>query len=104
MMIFAGVCSILAAVILPETFAPVILQKKARRLRKVDPVANAKVFAEHEKQDWSFRGIIHRTLFRPFQMLVMEPILVLITVYLSLVYGVLYARESNLLLFASHFD
>ncbi|OBZ78053.1 putative transporter mfs2 [Grifola frondosa] len=91
MMIFAGTCTAIAIIFLPETFAPVLLQKKAQRLRKADPKANADVYAEHEKADWSLKGIIHRTLYRPIQMLMMEPILVLVTIYLSLVYGVLYA-------------
>lgn len=38
-----------------------------------------------------------RTLFRPFKMLVMEPILVLVTVYISIVYGLLYARTPPIL-------
>ncbi|KAG6845939.1 hypothetical protein H0H93_015960 [Arthromyces matolae] len=84
MMIFAGVCTLGVVVAIPETYAPVILLKKAKRLRKADPVANKDVYAEHEKQDWSIRGVIHRTLFRPFHMLVLEPVLVLITIYLSL--------------------
>ncbi|KAH8826531.1 MFS polyamine transporter [Flagelloscypha sp. PMI_526] len=94
MMIFAGVSSVIAALTLPETFAPVILRKKARRLRKADPVANAHVFASLEREDWSLRGVLHRTLYRPIIMLAKEPILVLVTIYLSLVYGVLYALFS----------
>ncbi|TFK32378.1 MFS polyamine transporter [Crucibulum laeve] len=91
MMIFAGVCTLIMIPLLPETYAPILLQKKARHLRKADPVGKKNIYAEHEKQDWSLKGIIHRTLFRPFQMLAMEPILVLITLYLSVVYGLLYA-------------
>ncbi|KAI0711743.1 MFS polyamine transporter [Earliella scabrosa] len=91
MMMFAGACTVLAVVFLPETYAPVILQWKAQRLRKADPEANAKVYAEHERSDWSISGILHRTLYRPVQMLIQEPILLLITIYLSLVYGILYA-------------
>jgi hypothetical protein len=49
------------------------------------------LYAEAERLDRSAKGILHRTLFRPFTMLAMEPILVLATIYLSLVYGVLYA-------------
>lgn len=93
MMMFAGVCTVIAIVFLPETYAPVLLQWKAQRLRKADPEANAKLYAEHEHSDWSLSGIIHRTIYRPVQMLIQEPILLLITIYLSLVYGVLYARE-----------
>ncbi|KAL1938779.1 hypothetical protein VTO73DRAFT_11382 [Trametes versicolor] len=91
MMIFAGTCTIAAIAFLPETYAPVLLQWKAQKLRKADPQANAGVYAEHEKSDWSAKGIFHRTLYRPVQMLIFEPILLLVTVYLSLVYGVLYA-------------
>ncbi|KAI0644022.1 MFS polyamine transporter [Trametes meyenii] len=91
MMIFAGTCTAVAVIFLPETYAPVLLQKKAQRLRKADPQGNAEVYAEHERSDWSARGILHRTVYRPVQMLSQEPILMLVTIYLSLVYGVLYA-------------
>ncbi|EMD32362.1 hypothetical protein CERSUDRAFT_108809 [Gelatoporia subvermispora B] len=91
MMIFAGSCTIVAILFVPETYAPVILQRKAQRLRRADPEKNAKVYAEHERADWSIKGVVHRTLYRPIQMLILEPILVLVTLYLSLMYGVLYA-------------
>ncbi|KAJ7240401.1 MFS polyamine transporter [Mycena haematopus] len=90
MMMFAGTCTVIMILTLPETYAPVILLQKAKALRKADPVGNNHIFAAHEKQDWSLRPILNRTLFRPFKMLASEPILLLITVYLSLVYGVLY--------------
>jgi len=92
MFIFAGTCTVVAAILLPETYAPVLLQQKVKRLRKEDPVGSKHLYAEHEKQDWSFKGIVHRTIFRPFSMLAKEPILILITIYLSVVYGLLYAR------------
>ena len=57
---------------------------------------NKDVYAEHERSDWSVKGVLHRTLYRPIQMLFIEPILLLVTIYLSLVYGVLYARTSPL--------
>lgn len=64
---------------------------QAKRLRKADPTGNDKLYAEHERQDWSFYGVLKRTLFRPFEMLAMEPILLLMTIYTSIVYGLLYA-------------
>ncbi|KAF7378068.1 MFS general substrate transporter [Mycena sanguinolenta] len=90
MMMFAGTCSIIMILTLPETYAPVILLQKAKALRKADPGGNSHIFAAHEKQDWTFGAVLNRTLFRPFKMLASEPILLLITVYLSLIYGVLY--------------
>jgi MFS transporter, DHA1 family, multidrug resistance protein len=91
MMIFAGSCSLLAIFFLPETYAPVILLKKAERLRKADPSGTKDLVAEHENQDWSIRSLVNRVLLRPIKMLMMEPILVLISIYLSIVYGILYA-------------
>ncbi|KAJ6534455.1 major facilitator superfamily domain-containing protein [Mycena vulgaris] len=47
------------------------------------------LFAAHEKQNWSPRGVVHHTLFCPFHILAGELILILVTLYLSLVYGVM---------------
>ncbi|KIY69283.1 MFS general substrate transporter [Cylindrobasidium torrendii FP15055 ss-10] len=91
MMIFGGFCTVVAFFLLPETFAPVILERKLLHLRKTDPSKVEGKKAERDNQDWSFRGLLHRTVFRPFSMLLQEPILVLVTLYMSLVYGVLYA-------------
>lgn len=75
----------------PETYAPVLLQRKARGLRKADPVGNRDVYAEHERGDWSLKGVARRTILRPVKMVLNEKILVLVTIYLSFVYGVLYS-------------
>ncbi|KAF9788500.1 MFS general substrate transporter [Thelephora terrestris] len=90
-MIYSGVCLLLLYFLIPETYEPVLLQRKARKLRKVDPVGNKDVYAEHERGDWSLRGVIRRTVLRPIEMVLREKILVLVTIYLSFVYGVLYA-------------
>ncbi|KAJ7585357.1 MFS polyamine transporter [Mycena floridula] len=103
MMMFAGACTATAAVFVPETYAPIILQRKAARLRKQDPVLYKDLRSEHENQDWSLQGVAHRTIYRPFHMLVLEPILVLVTIYLSIVYGVLYALfEALPIIFIQH--
>ncbi|KAF8217975.1 MFS polyamine transporter [Mycena galopus ATCC 62051] len=90
MMMFAGTCTVVMIVLLPETYAPIILLSKVKALRKADPSGNKHLFAGHEKQDWSTKGVLDRTIFRPFKMLAGEPILVLVTIYLSVIYGVLY--------------
>ena len=79
---------------MPETYGLIILQKKVNRLRKEDPVQNAQLYCQHEKQDWSFKGVVSRTIFRPFKMLALEPILILITIYTAIVYGLLYGCGS----------
>ncbi|KZP14003.1 MFS general substrate transporter [Athelia psychrophila] len=90
-MIVSWVVTVAVGCIMPETFAPVLLQRKAIKMRAEKPVENAEVYAEHEKHDWSFKGVVNRTFLRPFIMLYKEPILVLTTLYLSFVYGLLYA-------------
>lgn len=88
MMICAAFTTILTFFCFPETYGPVLLYKKAKRLRKN---ATSKSFvAAHELEDWSWRGIRIRTIYRPFEMVITEPILVYVTLYISLVYGVLY--------------
>jgi DHA1 family multidrug resistance protein-like MFS transporter len=89
MMIFAGACWLLAVALLPETYAPILLMRKAQRLRKSSP-EHANVYAEHEKQDWAIGAVAHRSVLRPFKMLAMEPILLLITLFMSVIYGLLY--------------
>lgn len=84
MFAFAAVCWLLVVFLLPETFVPVLLMRKAQTLRAE---GNAKAWAAHERLDWSASSVAKRTLMRPYQILFMEPILVLITVYLSIVYG-----------------
>ena len=66
---------------------------KARRLRRLDPDNSSNIRAEIESQAQTFHELLQRTVFRPFKMMFQEPILVLVTIYVSIVYAVLYARE-----------
>jgi MFS transporter, DHA1 family, multidrug resistance protein len=68
---------------------------QARRLRKLDPVANKNMFAESENKKWTLRELLRSTIIRPFTMIVFEPILLLVTLYMSLVYGIIYGCESH---------
>jgi DHA1 family multidrug resistance protein-like MFS transporter len=91
MMIFAGSCTLLCLFFLPETFAPVLLARKAKRLREADYEKHKDLYAESERVSWTPRAVLERTIFRPFKMLLVEPILLLSTIYLSVAYGVIYA-------------
>ncbi|KAJ7683570.1 MFS general substrate transporter [Mycena rosella] len=87
-MIFAGVVLILCAT-LPETFAPTILRKRAARLRA--ETGRDDIVTEQELFKASFARVLTETLVRPFQMLVTEPILLLMSLFIALIYGLLYA-------------
>jgi DHA1 family multidrug resistance protein-like MFS transporter len=68
---------------------------QAKRLRKENPEKNGELYASHEKLDMSFKPLIHRTLYRPFHMLLVEPMLQVVTLYVAIVYGLLYGRKSS---------
>ena len=80
-------CSI-GFLLIPETFAPVLLQRKAKRIRY--QTRNWAFHAPADENQVDFHEIIVKYLFRPFQMLVLEPILILITIYMALIYGIIY--------------
>ncbi|KAJ3714894.1 major facilitator superfamily domain-containing protein [Lentinula guzmanii] len=93
MFIFAGASTFIMILLLPESCAMVLLSKKAKRLRKQaeTPEIAKTIYTEHERKEIKMGEVIRLTLYRPFQMLAEEPILVLVTAYMSIVYGLLYA-------------
>jgi hypothetical protein len=87
-MIPASFFGIIAFLVLPETYHPVILQRRASHLRK-----STGIWAYRSRLDEktpTFSEILTKYIFRPMQMLFLEPILVCMTIYISLIYGILY--------------
>lgn len=58
-------------------------------------MANKNIFAESETKKWTPRELLNSTIVRPFTMVIVEPILLLVTVYMSVVYGIIYGCESQ---------
>lgn len=81
---FGGVSFLL----LPETFVPRVLTLKARRLRR--ETKNSALHSQQEETPVDIKVFVVRYLTRPFLMLFQEPILLLLTLYISFVYGFLY--------------
>lgn len=100
--VFAAVSLVLIVFLLPETYHPQLLKHRAKKLRKEEPEKNKDKYADIEKADFSFKSLIVRTGGRPAKMLVTEPILLMVTIYLSVVYvpSLLLPRDSNLFNFA----
>ena len=71
-----------------ETYAPTLLQRKARRLRK--ETGNDALHTEYETEDRSVRAVWKRALVRVFVFLGTQPIVQFLALYLSLLYGVIY--------------
>lgn len=77
-----------ALVFLPETFAPVLLLRRAVKIRKADPTAQ--VVAAHELDRPDLKQLATVVLTRPVRMIIFEPIVSSSCAYLSLVYAIFY--------------
>ncbi|KAM6494593.1 MFS polyamine transporter [Amanita muscaria] len=79
---------------LQETFAPLLLERKAKALRQQqDPEKsqNEKIVTVYEKDgDRSWKRIFARAMTRPFALLAFEPIIQLLAIYMAYIYGLLY--------------
>ncbi|PWY79746.1 MFS multidrug transporter [Aspergillus heteromorphus CBS 117.55] len=87
-LIASAAFGLLAFIVVPETYAPVLLQRRAARLRK--ETGNPDLYALLDRSRPTMGDIVSKYLLRPVKMLFLEPILLLVTLYLSLVYGILY--------------
>lgn len=74
--------------LIPETFEPVLLHRRAKKIRY--STKNWAVRAPADEVTISLKEIAWKFLLRPFIMLVLEPILVLITLYMGFIYAFLY--------------
>jgi MFS transporter, DHA1 family, multidrug resistance protein len=81
---FGGV----AVMIVPETHAGTILQRRASTLRY--ETKNWALHSKLDEQRVTASEILTKYLYRPFKMLIQEPILLLISLYHALVYGIIY--------------
>ncbi|GLA08807.1 hypothetical protein AnigIFM60653_010604 [Aspergillus niger] len=80
--------SLLCAFVYPETYAPVILRKKGQALRR--KTGNLDIKTAADKEGISLQEIARAYLIRPFWLFTTQPILALLTLYQSFIYGVLF--------------
>ncbi|KAL4893945.1 major facilitator superfamily domain-containing protein [Aspergillus ambiguus] len=78
---------LLDVIFLDESYPPVLLVYKARRLRYDS--GNWALHAKHEEWDVTFKELGNKYLIRPFALLT-TPICFLVALYASFVYGILY--------------
>ncbi|CAK7237460.1 hypothetical protein SCUCBS95973_009967 [Sporothrix curviconia] len=86
-LIYAGV-SLIPVVFMPETYGPVLLKRRAVRMRKEDPKAN--ILAPHEQERKNLRELVTIVLTRPVRMIISELIVSCVCVYLALLYAIFY--------------
>src|SRR2546423_156274 len=89
MAIFTGLLWIAGALYIPETYPPVLLQKRAAALSKQ---TNKKYISILEKRGGkrTTAEAFQTALARPWALLFTEPIVLLISVYMAILYGTLY--------------
>lgn len=80
--------SLIPLAFLPETYAPVLLVRRARKLRKHNPKLD--IIAEHEREKLDLQQLATRVLTRPLRMLFLEPIVTATCAYLALCYAIFY--------------
>lgn len=78
----------IALIFVKESYPPVLLSRKAAKIRF--ETKNWAIHAKSDEQKTGIYEIMVKYLFRPFRMLFLEPILVLLTIYMALIYGILY--------------
>lgn len=89
MAIFSGLVWIVASLVVPETYAPLLLRKRARRLSKITGhVYRGKM--DLERGEVSVKDAFGAALLRPWILLFAEPIVLLLSIYMAIVYGTLY--------------
>lgn len=87
-LIMAGSFGLMAFFLVPETYAPILLHKRAKKIRY--ETKNWAIHAEYDEEQVTGKDIASKFVARPIKMLFTEPILILVTIYMSLIYGILY--------------
>ncbi|CAK7214975.1 hypothetical protein SBRCBS47491_002332 [Sporothrix bragantina] len=88
MIIWSFVIFVAIFFLVPETYHPVLLRNKARKLRK--ETGDDRHYAPIEKMTKSIIGTVGNALKRPFELLVKEPMILALNLYSAILLGVLY--------------
>ncbi|KAK0239911.1 major facilitator superfamily domain-containing protein, partial [Armillaria nabsnona] len=85
----AGFSLIFLLLLLPETYEPTILLRRAQRLRKLTGNQELRSQSERAAEGESFAEVMKEALTRPF-ILAKEPVLMFANVYIGFVYAIFY--------------
>lgn len=86
--IMGSLATILNTFFLQETYAPIVLVSKASELRR--RTKNWGIHAKQEEVEVDIKELMTKNFTRPLRLLVTEPIILLVTIYMSFIYGLLY--------------
>ncbi|KAL3423626.1 major facilitator superfamily transporter [Phlyctema vagabunda] len=89
MAIFTGVLWIIGTLTIPETYSPVILRRRAKKMSEM----TGKVYKSKMEIQYGTKTVAAEfkiALSRPWQLLFLEPIVLLLSIYMAIIYGTLY--------------
>ncbi|TKA46787.1 hypothetical protein B0A54_03743 [Friedmanniomyces endolithicus] len=87
-LIISGVVLALVFFFQPETYPPILLKWKAAHLREL--TGDPRYRAEIEVREESLAHRLKRALYRPFLLTAREPIIILVALYLTVIYIILF--------------
>ncbi|TFK84318.1 MFS general substrate transporter [Polyporus arcularius HHB13444] len=91
MFIVSALNALACIFITPETFGPVLLRRRARKLMKASG-GDVVYTSRHDlNRSQTLASILKRDMGRPFYFLVTEPIVLLLSIYIAIAYATLYA-------------
>ncbi|KAI9795903.1 MAG: hypothetical protein M1833_006630 [Piccolia ochrophora] len=76
---------------LPETYAPNILLRRARRLRALTGRNDFRAQSEIDQGKIKFSAVLFDSLIKPMQITVLDPAIAFTNLYTSLIYGIYYS-------------
>ena len=79
--LFAGACLAIIVFTIPETYVPILLVRRAEKLRK--ETGETRYWAPLERNKATVSQRVKRMVARPFIILAREPMLIAITAYMS---------------------
>ncbi|KAJ7752101.1 major facilitator superfamily domain-containing protein [Mycena metata] len=91
MFIFSALSLLSGAILTPETYAPVLLRRRAVKLAQESNGIVHYVSTHDLTRPKSISRLMFTNFSRPFVFLVTEPIVLCVALYISIVYGTLYA-------------
>ncbi|KAK6455536.1 multidrug resistance protein 7 [Scheffersomyces xylosifermentans] len=90
MCIISGCSFITLSWFLPESYGKTLLYRKAKRLRAITGNQNITSEGEIENSRLTARELAIETLWRPIEISILEPVVLLINIYIALVYSIMY--------------
>ncbi|KAK6198626.1 multidrug resistance protein 2 [Scheffersomyces amazonensis] len=90
MAIISGTCFLVLGWTLPETYGKTLLYRKANRLRRITGNQNITSEGHIENSKLTPKELAIDLLYRPFEITIIEPVVLSVNLYIALVYSVMY--------------